>query len=127
STGPAGAVSETASCYSPAQCSLAPRRRGLRKGPFREAARRLRPSNPPGMLDSFFKSRIQQPIEDFVRLAPDQRAGVIRAAVPDLNDFLDGGASIESRPAPARTLDLAKSLHAALEGIEDESPAARLG
>ena len=87
----------------------------------------MRSSNPQEMLDSFFKSRIQQPIEDFVRLAPDQRAGVIRAAVPDLNDFLDGGASIESRPAPARTLDLAKSLHAALEGIDDESPAARLG
>ena len=79
------------------------------------------------MLDSFFKSRIQQPIEEFVRLAPDQRAGVIRAAVPDLNDFFDGGASLDARPAPARTLELAKSLHTALEGITDDSPASRLG
>lgn len=79
------------------------------------------------MLDSFFKSRIQQPFEEFVRLHPDQRAGVIRSAVPDLNDFFDGGAALDQRPAPARTLELAKSLHTALEGISDDSPAARSG
>ena len=47
--------------------------------------------------------------------------------MPDLNDFLDGGRAIEARTAPARSLDLAKSLFAALDTIEDDSSAARLG
>src|SRR6185503_18506747 len=80
-----------------------------------------------GMPDSFFQTQIRQPFEDFIRLSPDQRAGAIRAAVPDLNLFLDAGKSLEERNAPARSIELAKSLLAALEGISDDSPAARSG
>ena len=83
--------------------------------------------SPPGMTDSFFKRRIQQPFDEFVRLSPDQRAGAIRAAVPDLNVFFDEGRALDGRTAPERTLVLAKSLYAALEGITDDSPASRLG
>ncbi|MEO5618293.1 MAG: FAD-binding protein [Candidatus Eisenbacteria bacterium] len=47
--------------------------------------------------------------------------------MPDLNAFFDGGRAIEGRTAPARSLELAKSLFAALGNIADDSPAARLG
>jgi len=79
------------------------------------------------MTDSIFQSRIRQPLDAFVRLSPDQRSGVIRAAVSDLNAFLDDGRALDQREAPERTRVMAQSLHAALEGIADDSPAARTG
>jgi len=79
------------------------------------------------MPGSFFESRIPQAYDEFVRLAPDQRAGVIRDAIPDLNVFLEPGQNPGERPAPARTLELARSLFAALENLADESTVARLG
>ncbi|HTO89794.1 MAG TPA: FAD-binding protein [Candidatus Sulfotelmatobacter sp.] len=79
------------------------------------------------MTDSILQSRIKQPLESFVRLSPDQRSGIIRAAVSDLNAFLDDGRALDQREAPARTRELAQSLFAALENIADDSPAARSG
>ena len=79
------------------------------------------------MTDSILQSRLRQPIDSFARLSPDQRSGIIRAAVSDLNAFLDDGRALDQREAPERTRELAKSLFQALENIADDSPAARTG
>src|SRR5260221_4360359 len=57
-----------------------------------------------------------QPLSEFERLSPDQRAHVVRAVVPDLHYFFDGGRGFSDREAPTRTKTLAQSLFAALGG-----------
>ena len=63
---------------------------------------------------SSFEKILGQPLDQFVRLPQDQRAGALRAAIPDLNFFFDQGRSFEQRDAPARTRELARSLFEAL-------------
>ncbi len=79
------------------------------------------------MAGRFFESRFRQPLGEFVTLAPEQRAAVVREAIPDLNVFLDDGRAPGERDAPARSLELARSLFAALEHLPDESAAGRSG
>ena len=57
-----------------------------------------------------------QPLSEFERLSPDQRAQVVRAAVPDLHRFFDGDRPISERKAPELTRTLAQSLFEALGG-----------
>jgi glycolate oxidase len=63
---------------------------------------------------SFIESHIGKPFGDFVQLSPEQRASVIRSAVPDLHFFFDEGRELEARDAPARSRELARSLHDAI-------------
>jgi FAD/FMN-containing dehydrogenase/ferredoxin len=60
---------------------------------------------------TFFEKHLGQPLESFVELDHDRRSGVTRNAISDLHFFFDSGASLEERDAPARTRDLALSLH----------------
>ena len=71
---------------------------------------------PTGMTDSFFERTFGQTLDALNGLTHDQRAGVVRAKIPDLNFFFDEGAALESRDAPPRTRVLAASLWAALIG-----------
>lgn len=66
---------------------------------------------------------VGQPLDAFSRLPPEQRAGAIHAAVPDLHLFLDGGAEPGRRDAPPRTRSLAASLATAVAGTPGEHPA----
>src|SRR5690349_20426469 len=62
-----------------------------------------------------------QPLSEFERLSPDQRAHVVRGAVADLHYFFDGGRKFSEREAPTRTRTLAQSLFQALGG-DTETP-----
>src|SRR5437899_731628 len=64
------------------------------------------------MTDSLFQKRIAQPLDTFVRLSPEQRTAMIRAAVSDLNVFFDDGVALGERDAPPRPLALSR-----LDGI----------
>jgi glycolate oxidase len=68
------------------------------------------------MTDSFFERTFGQSLDALNGLTHDQRAGVVRAKISDLNYFFDEGAALESREAPSRTRALASSLWAALSG-----------
>ena len=69
---------------------------------------------PTGMTDSFFERTFGQSLDALNGLTHDQRAGLVRAKIPDLNFFLDEGAALERRDAPPRTRAMANSLWAAL-------------
>ena len=66
------------------------------------------------MTDSFFERTFGQTLDALNGLTHDQRAGVVRAKISDLNFFFDEGAALESRDAPARTRAMAASLWSAL-------------
>src|SRR5437867_12632654 len=74
---------------------------------------------------SYLETHLAQSREEFARLAPEARAHAIRAAIPDLNFFFDDGRELSDRDAPARTRELAQSLHAALASIPHDPAASR--
>src|SRR5262245_31103764 len=63
---------------------------------------------------SVLERLVRQPLSDFTQLSPEQRAGLVRPAIPDLHVFFDPGAALEERRAPERTLELARGLSDAL-------------
>src|SRR5574341_1515384 len=65
---------------------------------------------------TFLEKSLGQPLNELVQLNPEQRATVVRSAIPDLNLFLDQGRLLEERDAPPRTRALARSLFDALAG-----------
>ena len=82
-------------------------------------------------MPSSFERFLGKPLDQFLELNHDQRAGASRAAVPDLNRFLTGGAAPLDREAPLRTRGLAASLLDTLSSISrhdraDEAAAATL-
>ncbi len=77
------------------------------------------------MTDSFLEQTIGQTLGAFTQLAVEQRNPAIRAAIPDLQFFIDQGLPLERRNAPARTLELARSLYEALRALPEEGGASR--
>lgn len=67
--------------------------------------------------DSFLERAVGHPLDEFTKLTSEQRAGIVRARIPDLHFFFDEGRSPSERSAPSRTRELAGSLfHAIAEG-----------
>ncbi|MGH7742624.1 MAG: FAD-binding oxidoreductase, partial [Candidatus Eiseniibacteriota bacterium] len=69
---------------------------------------------PTGMTDSFFERTFGQSLDALHGLTHDQRAGVVRAKISDLNFFFDEGAALDQRDAPPRTRAMAASLYSVL-------------
>jgi len=67
---------------------------------------------------SFLEKVVGHSLHDFGRLSPEQRAGTVREAIPDLHFFFEEGRTFSARRAPRRSLDLAASLFNALKPIE---------
>jgi FAD/FMN-containing dehydrogenase/ferredoxin len=78
------------------------------------------------VASSFLDRTVGQSLEDFAALSPEQRAGAIRRAVPDLNWFFDEGRPFTDRQAPPRTKELAQSLYQALMPVERDAKAKTL-
>ena len=53
------------------------------------------------MTDSFFERTFGLSLDALHGLTHDQRAGVVRAKIPDLHFFFDEGAALEARGAGA--------------------------
>src|SRR4029450_5235567 len=64
--------------------------------------------------DSFLERTGGHPLDEFTKLTSEQRAGIVRAKIPDLHFFFDEGRSPGMRSAPSRTHELAHSLFQAL-------------
>jgi glycolate oxidase len=75
------------------------------------------------MTDSFFERTFGQTLDVLNGLTHDQRAGVVRAKISDLNFFFDEGAALDQRDAPPRTRAMATSLCAALLADAKPEPA----
>src|SRR5262245_20763412 len=76
---------------------------------------------------SFHEKSVGRSFADFTKLPPEQRGPLVRGAIRDLNAFLDAGAPLDARRAPARTLELARSLFDAVRAeSRDASTAATL-
>src|SRR6267142_2916692 len=74
---------------------------------------------------SFFETHFGRPLNEFVALNHEQRAGVLRTALPDLHGFLDDGVRLDDRAAPERTRTLARSLRDAIEAATPADDPAR--
>ncbi len=72
---------------------------------------------------NFFEKTIRKPLEEFRHLSQEQRAPLIRSAVPDLHFFFDQGRPLAERDAPARTRSLASSLRETLAAVLGDTPA----
>ena len=78
------------------------------------------------MKPSFLEQVLGQSPKDFAALSPEQRAGAVRRAIPDLNFFFEQGKSFSVRQAPRRSADLAGSLLQALISLERDGAAQTL-
>jgi FAD/FMN-containing dehydrogenase/ferredoxin len=76
--------------------------------------------------DSFLERAVGHSLSEFTKLTSEQRAGIVRARIPDLHFFFDEGRSPGEREAPPRTRELARSLFEALIEGRDESARAGL-
>lgn len=63
---------------------------------------------------SFLQRATGHSLEEFTDLAVDTRAEEARRAIPDLHAFLDDQRAFDERGEPARTAELARSLHGTL-------------
>lgn len=82
-------------------------------------------------VTSAFERHLGRPLHEFLALNHEQRSGVSRAAVPDLNRFLGGDVPILLRDDALRSCGLAASLEQALlstqrHGAADEAAAGTL-
>src|SRR6185503_12807216 len=91
----------------------------LRDGPMSPSRGPRLPQTIRMTQPSSFEKILGQPLDQVVQLQPEQRAQVLRAAIPDLNFFFDQGRGIDRRDAPERTRALAGSLFAALATDSD--------
>ena len=69
-----------------------------------------------GPRPSLLSEQLGLGLDEFIDLPPDRRADAARRTVTDLHAFVHGTGATEAREAPQRTLELARSLEAALDG-----------
>jgi hypothetical protein len=75
---------------------------------------------------SFLEQFLGQSSQDYSALSPEQRAGAVRRAIPDLNFFFEQGKSFSVRQAPRRSADLAGALLQALISLDRDGAAQTL-
>ncbi len=67
---------------------------------------------------SFLEKVVGHSLSDFTRLNPEQRAAIVRQAIPDCSFFFEEARPFAERRAPRRSLELAQSLFDGLKPLE---------